>query len=85
MGRNEKEKLEKRNNAIKNNGTLSLDVEDMDFSVRSYNCIKRAGINTIADIIALTREEFAQIRHFNKKYLDELDEKLNLLGLELKE
>lgn len=62
----------------------NITVEEMELSVRSYNCIKRAGMNTAADIIAKTYEEMREVRNLGKKSLEEIILKLRELGFELK-
>lgn len=64
---------------------LEMQVEDLEFSVRSLNCLKRANINTLADLTAKTEEEMMQVRNLGKKSLDEVKSKLSELGLKLAE
>ncbi|MFA5602639.1 MAG: DNA-directed RNA polymerase subunit alpha [Bacilli bacterium] len=64
---------------------LELSVDDLDFSVRAYNCLKRAGINTLQDLTNLTELEVMKIRNLGKKSLKEVLEKVQELGLELRE
>lgn len=59
-------------------------IEDLEFSVRSYNCLKRAGMNTIADIIFKTEHDMIKVRNLGKKSLDEVIKKVADLGLEFK-
>lgn len=63
---------------------LSLTVEELDLSLRSFNCLKRAGLNTVGEIISITRDELSKIKNFGKKSFDEVEEKIKELGLELK-
>lgn len=56
-------------------------IEDLDLSVRSYNCLKRAGIQTIFELVQRTQEEVLKIRNLGKKSFDEIQEKLALRGL----
>jgi pyrimidine deaminase RibD-like protein len=63
---------------------LKIAAEDMNLSVRSYNCLKRAGVNTVADIIAFTHDELLQVHNFNRKCVIEVTEKIEKLGLRLK-
>lgn len=58
-------------------------IEDMDFSVRTYNCLKRAGINTIGDVTVKTEEDMMKVRNLGKKSLEEVLLKLDELGLSL--
>lgn len=64
---------------------LEMSIEDMDLSVRSYNCLKRANIHTVEDLANLTYEDLIKVRNLGKKSLDEIVEKLIKLGLSLKE
>ncbi|MCS6830799.1 MAG: DNA-directed RNA polymerase subunit alpha [Armatimonadota bacterium] len=59
-------------------------VEELDFSVRTYNCLKRAGIATVRDLVHRTQHELMSIRNFGRKSLDEVREKLAQLGLTLR-
>lgn len=63
---------------------LDMSIEELDFSVRSYNCLKRAGINTVGELIQKTAEEMMKVRNLGKKSLEEVDEKLKSLGLSLR-
>ncbi len=62
---------------------LSMKIEDMDFSVRSYNCLKRANIHTVEDLIRRTEEDMLKVRNLGKKSLDEVIQKLEAYGLSL--
>ncbi len=64
---------------------LAMTIEDLDLSVRSYNCLKRASIHTVEDLIKKTEESMLKVRNLGKKSLDEVIEKLDALGLKLKE
>lgn len=64
--------------------TLTMSIEDMELSVRSFNCLKRAGINTVADLVNKTEDEMMKVRNLGKKSLDEVHLKLEELGLHLK-
>lgn len=59
-------------------------IEELDFSVRTYNCLKKAGVLTIGDLVQITEADLMQIRNFGKKSLTEVREKLAQLGLTLK-
>ena len=59
-------------------------IEELDFSVRTYNCLKKANILTIGDLVQITENDLMQIRNFGKKSLIEVREKLSQLGLSLK-
>ena len=63
---------------------LETSIEDLELSVRSYNCLKRAGIHTVADIVNKTEQDMMKVRNLGKKSLDEVEKKLNDLGLEFK-
>ena len=58
-------------------------IEDLDFSVRTYNCLKRANINTVADLLAKTEEDMMKVRNMGKKSLEEVVLKLDEMGLSL--
>ena len=64
-------------------GTYTTAIEDLDFSVRTYNCLKRAGINSIGDLVARTEEDMMKVRNLGKKSLEEVIQKLEELGLSL--
>ena len=63
---------------------LELTIEELDLSVRSYNCLKRAGINTAQELIQKTEEDMMKVRNLGKKSLEEVQEKLAALGLSLR-
>ncbi len=62
----------------------TMPIEELDLSVRPYNCLKRAGINTLGDLLQRTEEEVVNVKNFGRKSLDEVKEKLAALGLELR-
>ncbi|MBQ9375817.1 MAG: DNA-directed RNA polymerase subunit alpha [Ruminococcus sp.] len=62
---------------------LEMTIEELDLSVRSFNCLKRAGINTVNDLIEKTSEEMMKVRNLGKKSFDEVKEKLHSLGYDL--
>ena len=64
---------------------LEMNIDDMDLSVRSYNCLKRAGIQTVEDLIKRTEEDMLKVRNLGRKSLDEVLEKIKSYGLQLKE
>ena len=66
------------------NKIAGMPVEELDLSVRPYNCLKRAGINTVGDLLQRTEEEVVNVKNFGRKSLDEVKEKLAALGLELR-
>ena len=63
---------------------LEMTIEELDMSVRSFNCLKRAGIDTVEDLINRTEDEMMKVRNLGKKSLDEVIQKLHSLGLDLK-
>lgn len=63
---------------------LEMPIEEMELSVRSYNCLKRAGINIVGELIQRTEEDMMKVRNLGKKSLEEVNNKLAELGLELK-
>ena len=63
---------------------LDMTIEDLDLSVRSFNCLKRAGINVVADLVVKTEEEMMKVRNLGRKSLDEVRKKLDDLGLSFK-
>lgn len=64
---------------------LEMTIEELDLSVRSYNCLKRAGINTVEDLIQKTEDDMMKVRNLGKKSLEEVKEKLDELELTLKQ
>ena len=63
---------------------LEMNIDELELSVRSYNCLKRASINTVEELINKTPEEMMKVRNLGRKSLDEVFAKLKELGLELK-
>ncbi len=63
---------------------LEMTVEELDLSVRSYNCLKRAAINTVEELTEKTEEDMMKVRNLGKKSLEEVQKKLAELGLSLK-
>lgn len=64
---------------------LEMTIEELDLSVRSYNCLKRAGINTVQELTERTMEDMMKVRNLGKKSLEEVEQKLQALGLSLKQ
>ena len=62
---------------------LEMTIEDLDLSVRSFNCLKRAGINTVEDLINKSEEDMMKVRNLGRKSLEEVVQKLNSLGFSL--
>ncbi len=72
------EKVEAQHDKI-----LEMTIEELDLSVRSFNCLKRAGINTVEDLINKTQEEMIKVRNLGRKSLEEVEHKLAMMGLSL--
>ncbi len=64
---------------------LETTIEELDLSVRSYNCLKRAGINTVEELIKKDEEEMMKVRNLGRKSLEEVQQKLAALGLGLRQ
>lgn len=64
---------------------LEMPIEELDLSVRSFNCLKRAGINTVGELCSKTDEEMMRVRNLGKKSLEEVKQKLAALGLSLRQ
>ena len=64
---------------------ISLNIDELELSVRSFNCLKRAGINTVEELCNKTSDEMMKVRNLGKKSLDEVLEKLKELGLRLRD
>ena len=62
---------------------LELTIEELDLSVRSFNCLKRANINTVEDLCSKTEEEMMKVRNLGRKSLEEVINKLAMMGLHL--
>ena len=65
------------------NSVLDMTIEELDFSVRSFNCLKRAGINTVGDLVSKTEEDMMKVRNLGRKSLEEVLNKLVAMGLSL--
>ena len=63
---------------------LEMNIEDLDLSVRSYNCLKRANINTVEELVQKDEDEMMKVRNLGRKSLEEVQQKLNALGLSLR-
>ena len=63
---------------------LEMTIEELDLSVRSYNCLKRAGINTVEELANKSEDDMMKVRNLGKKSLEEVIQKLEELGLGLK-
>lgn len=64
---------------------LAKPIEELDLTVRSYNCLKREGINTVSELINLTEEQLMNIRNFGSKSVDEVRDKLTSMGLRFRD
>ena len=62
---------------------LDMNIDELELSVRSYNCLKRAGINTVAELCSKTSDDMMKVRNLGKKSLEEVLAKLKELGLSL--
>ena len=62
---------------------LEMTIEELDLSVRSFNCLKRANINTVEDLISKTEDEMIKVRNLGHKSLEEVEHKLAMMGLSL--
>ena len=72
------EKVEKEPDTV-----LKMTIEELDLSVRSFNCLKRANINTVEDLVSKTQEEMIKVRNLGRKSLEEVEHKLTMMGLSL--
>lgn len=63
---------------------LEMTIEELDLSVRSFNCLKRAGINTVEDLINKSEDEMMKVRNLGRKSLEEVEQKLEALNLSLR-
>lgn len=73
--------MEVSKNKISKN--LDISIDELELSVRSYNCLKRAGISTVRDLTSRTEDDMMKVRNLGRKSLDEVIEKLNAMGLDL--
>ena len=62
---------------------MKMTIEELDLSVRSFNCLKRANINTVEDLISKTEDEMMKVRNLGRKSLEEVINKLAMMGLSL--
>jgi DNA-directed RNA polymerase subunit alpha len=68
----------------KKDKVLEMTIEELDLSVRSYNCLKRAGINTVQELVQKSEEDMMKVRNLGKKSLEEVEQKLKALGMSLR-
>ena len=66
------------------NKMADMPIEELELSVRSYNCLKRANINTIGELMNKTEEDMIKVRNLGKKSLDEVEQKLLAMGVALR-
>ena len=66
------------------NSVLDKSIDDLDLSVRSYNCLKRAGISTVEELVKMTEEDMMKVRNLGRKSLEEVQQRLGELGLGLR-
>ena len=64
---------------------LEMTIEELDLSVRSFNCLKRAGINTVEDLISKSEDDMMKGRNLGRKSLEEVIQKLESLGFGLRD
>lgn len=67
------------------NEFLVLTIEELDFSVRTYNCLKRAGVLTVADMISMSMDDYMRVRNMGRKSLEEIENKLSSMGLSMRD
>ena len=75
--------MEEEIEEVEDEATPSLTIEDLELSVRAYNCLKRASINSMAELLKKSEHDLLNIKNFGKKSSDEVVEKLRLAGLDL--
>jgi DNA-directed RNA polymerase subunit alpha len=68
----------------KKDKVLEMTIEELDLSVRAYNCLKRAGINSVSELVQKNQEDMMKVRNLGRKSLEEVEQKLNMLGLGLR-
>ena len=64
---------------------LEMNIDELELSVRSFNCLKRAGINTVEELCNRTSEDMMKVRNLGRKSLEEVEQKLQDLGLGLRQ
>ena len=79
---NATEIMEKKEESGKDK-VLEMTIEELDLSVRAFNCLKRAGVNSVGDLINKSPEEMMKVRNLGKKSLEEVMSKLEALGFNL--
>ena len=78
------EEVNRKKEEDKKEKALEMTIEELDLSVRSYNCLKRAGINTVQELAGKSMDDMMKVRNLGKKSLEEVERKLNELGLNLR-
>ena len=68
----------------KKDKVLEMTIEELDLSVRAYNCLKRAGINSVAELVQKNEDDMMKVRNLGRKSLEEVQQKLEALGLGLR-
>ncbi len=71
-----------KNETVKDK-VMEMTIEELDLSVRSFNCLKRANINTVEDLVSKTQDEMIKVRNLGRKSLEEVIQKLAMMGLSL--
>ena len=69
----------------KKDRVLEMTIEELDFSVRTFNCLKRVGLDTVEDLTQLTEDELYRVKNLGKKSAEEVIQKLHRLGLSLRD
>ena len=64
---------------------LEMSIDELDLSVRSFNCLKRAGINTVEELTQRNEDDMMRVRNLGRKSLEEVQQKLQALGLSLRQ
>ncbi len=72
---------EETDDSVDKDELYGISIEELDLSLRSFNCLKRAGIDTVGDIISKTTDEMCKIKNFGKKSLEEVENKIHGMGL----
>ncbi|WP_100065963.1 DNA-directed RNA polymerase subunit alpha [Miniphocaeibacter massiliensis] len=72
---------EETDDSVDKDELYNISIEELDLSLRSFNCLKRAGIDTVGDIISKTTDEMCKIKNFGKKSLEEVENKVHDMGL----
>ncbi len=69
----------------KNSKIMSMSIDELELSVRSHNCLKRANINTVEDLVKKSKDDMLKVKNLGAKSLEEVIEKINNLGLKLRD